>query len=77
MMVELISAGLICPLNRSISHHRHRPVTRCHWHFLPMAFGVLGAAPGNRITVDDPGAADVSFPGFWALLERLAGGREP
>ncbi len=46
-------------------------------HRIAMAFGVLGAAPGNRITVDDPGAADVSFPGFWPLLERLAGGRAP
>jgi 3-phosphoshikimate 1-carboxyvinyltransferase len=42
-------------------------------HRIAMAFGVLGAAPGNRITVDDPGAADVSFPGFWPLLERFAG----
>jgi 3-phosphoshikimate 1-carboxyvinyltransferase len=45
-------------------------------HRIAMAFGVLGAAPGNRITVDDPGAADVSFPGFWPLLERFTGGRE-
>lgn len=40
-------------------------------HRIAMAFGVLGAAPGNRIEVDDPGAADVSFPGFWALLASL------
>lgn len=40
-------------------------------HRIAMAFGVLGAAPGNRIEVDDPGAADVSFPGFWALLRSL------
>jgi 3-phosphoshikimate 1-carboxyvinyltransferase len=46
-------------------------------HRIAMAFGVLGGAPGNRITVDEPGAADVSFPGFWPLLERFAGGREP
>lgn len=37
-------------------------------HRIAMAFGVLGAAPGNGITVDDPDAADVSFPGFWTLL---------
>jgi len=42
-------------------------------HRIAMAFGVLGAAPGNRIEVDDPAAADVSFPGFWALLGSLGG----
>jgi 3-phosphoshikimate 1-carboxyvinyltransferase len=40
-------------------------------HRIAMAFGVLGAVGGNEIEVDDRGAADVSFPGFWALLERL------
>ena len=42
-------------------------------HRIAMAFGVLGALPGNRITVDDPDAADVSFPGFWELLRTAAG----
>ncbi|MCG6955528.1 MAG: 3-phosphoshikimate 1-carboxyvinyltransferase [Gemmatimonadetes bacterium] len=42
-------------------------------HRIAMAFGVLGALPGNRIVVDDPAAADVSFPGFWELLGRVAG----
>jgi len=37
-----------------------------------MAFGVLGAVPGNDIAVDDPGAASVSFPGFWDLLAEVA-----
>jgi 3-phosphoshikimate 1-carboxyvinyltransferase len=41
-------------------------------HRIAMAFGVLGAVGSNRIEVDDPGAADVSFPGFWDLLGRLA-----
>jgi 5-enolpyruvylshikimate-3-phosphate synthase len=36
-----------------------------------MAFGVLAAASGGRIEIDDPAAADVSFPGFWSLLERV------
>jgi 3-phosphoshikimate 1-carboxyvinyltransferase len=40
-------------------------------HRIAMAFGVLGAVGGNEIVVDDRGAADVSFPGFWPLLERL------
>jgi 3-phosphoshikimate 1-carboxyvinyltransferase len=44
-------------------------------HRIAMAFGVLGALPGHRIEVDQPGAADVSFPGFWELLGAAAGGR--
>jgi 3-phosphoshikimate 1-carboxyvinyltransferase len=45
-----------------------------HDHRIAMAFGVLGALPGMRISVDDPAVADVSFPGFWALLESLRAG---
>jgi 3-phosphoshikimate 1-carboxyvinyltransferase len=45
-------------------------------HRIAMAFAVLGALPGNRITVDEPGAADVSFPGFWNLLGAVQAGRE-
>lgn len=37
-------------------------------HRIAMAFGVLGALPGNRIAVDDTACTDVSFPGFWELL---------
>ena len=40
-------------------------------HRIAMAFGVLGATPGCDILVDDPGVADVSFPGFWKLLARV------
>jgi 3-phosphoshikimate 1-carboxyvinyltransferase len=40
-------------------------------HRIAMAFGVLGAVGANEIDVDDRGAAEVSFPGFWSLLERL------
>lgn len=40
-------------------------------HRIAMAFGVLATAPGCRIDVDDPAAANVSFPGFWMLLEEL------
>jgi 3-phosphoshikimate 1-carboxyvinyltransferase len=43
-------------------------------HRIAMAFGVLGALPGNRITIDDPDAADVSFPGFWQLLRQVTEG---
>jgi 3-phosphoshikimate 1-carboxyvinyltransferase len=34
-------------------------------HRIAMAFGVLGALPGNEIVVDDPGCVAVSYPGFW------------
>lgn len=42
-------------------------------HRIAMAFGVLGAVGRNEIEIDDRGAAGVSFPGFWPMLERLAG----
>ncbi|MEX2531380.1 MAG: 3-phosphoshikimate 1-carboxyvinyltransferase [Gemmatimonadota bacterium] len=45
-----------------------------HDHRIAMAFGVLGALPGNRIQVEDPEVASVSFPGFWDLLDELGGG---
>jgi len=45
-------------------------------HRLAMAFGVLGALPGNEIVVDQPECVDVSFPTFWAELDR-ARGRTP
>lgn len=41
-------------------------------HRIAMAFGVLGALAGNAITVDAPAAVDVSYPGFWEMLERAA-----
>ena len=41
-------------------------------HRIAMAFGVLGATPGCRIAVDAPAVADVSFPGFWRLLDQVA-----
>lgn len=40
-------------------------------HRIAMAFGILGAQPGNRIAVDDPAAASVSFPAFWGNLHRI------
>ncbi len=43
-------------------------------HRIAMAFGVLGALPGNEITVDDPSCVDVSYPGFWRDLARAAQG---
>jgi 3-phosphoshikimate 1-carboxyvinyltransferase len=43
-------------------------------HRIAMAFGVLGAQPGNAIEIDRPECVDVSFPGFWELLRRVTGG---
>ncbi|MBA3854116.1 MAG: 3-phosphoshikimate 1-carboxyvinyltransferase [Gemmatimonas sp.] len=40
-------------------------------HRIAMAFGVLGALPGNAITVDDPSCCAVSWPSFWDDLQRL------
>jgi 3-phosphoshikimate 1-carboxyvinyltransferase len=37
-------------------------------HRLAMAFGVLGAASGNAIEIDDRDCVTVSYPGFWADL---------
>ncbi len=41
-------------------------------HRIAMAFGVLGALAGNAINVDAPAAVDVSYPGFWEMLERAS-----
>ncbi len=51
---------------RISSHHDHR---------IAMAFGVLGALSGNHIEIDGADVADVSFPGFWSLLEELTAAR--
>ena len=40
-------------------------------HRIAMAFGILGALPGNDITVRGPECVSVSFPGFWELLARI------
>jgi len=43
-------------------------------HRIAMAFGVLGALPGNEIVIDRPTCVDVSFPGFWDLLRGVTAG---
>lgn len=40
-------------------------------HRLAMAFGVLGAAPGNQIEVDDRDCVAVSYPEFWRDLDAV------
>lgn len=48
-----------------ISHADHR---------IAMSFGVLGAVPGNAISIDDPDCVLVSFPAFWDTLASLGTG---
>jgi 3-phosphoshikimate 1-carboxyvinyltransferase len=40
-------------------------------HRIAMAFGILSAASGNRITVMNPECVAVSYPGFWEDLRRV------
>jgi 3-phosphoshikimate 1-carboxyvinyltransferase len=40
-------------------------------HRLAMAFGVLAAARGNSIAIDDRDCVAVSYPDFWSDLERV------
>lgn len=42
-------------------------------HRLAMAFGILGALPGNAIMIDDPGCVAVSYPTFWHDLSQVVG----
>lgn len=39
-------------------------------HRIAMAFGVLAKVPGNDIRIDDPGCVAISYPNFWADLDR-------
>ncbi len=43
-------------------------------HRIAMAFGVLGALPGNKITIDDRACVAVSYPGFWNDMEQMTHG---
>jgi len=40
-------------------------------HRLAMAFGILAAAHGNSIAIDDRDCVAVSYPEFWADLARV------
>jgi 3-phosphoshikimate 1-carboxyvinyltransferase len=44
---------------RVVTHGDHR---------IAMAFGILGAVPGNKIEIDDRDCVAVSYPAFWADL---------
>jgi 3-phosphoshikimate 1-carboxyvinyltransferase len=56
--------GAAGPLRgRVVTHGDHR---------LAMAFGILGAAAGNAIEIDDRDCVTVSYPGFWRDLAAVA-----
>ena len=40
-------------------------------HRIAMAFGVLAKLEGAHIEIDDPTLSDISFPGFWEVLDKL------
>jgi len=40
-------------------------------HRIAMAFGILGAVPGNDIAIDDPDCVAVSYPRFWSDLSHV------
>jgi 3-phosphoshikimate 1-carboxyvinyltransferase len=49
---------------RVVTHGDHR---------MAMAFGILGALPGNEIEIDDPNCVAVSYPVFWSDLASVTG----
>jgi len=49
---------------RVVTHGDHR---------MAMAFGILGAMPGNEIEIDDPDCVAVSYPAFWSDLASVTG----
>ena len=49
---------------RVVTHGDHR---------MAMAFGILGALPGNEIEIDDPDCVAVSYPAFWSDLASVTG----
>jgi 3-phosphoshikimate 1-carboxyvinyltransferase len=42
-----------------------------HDHRIAMAFGILAAAVGAAIDIDDRAVVDVSYPGFWGMLDEV------
>ena len=52
--------------------HFHGHVETHGDHRIAMAFGVLGALPGNDISIDNLRCVDISYPSFWSELERVS-----
>ncbi|HVZ76354.1 MAG TPA: hypothetical protein VG818_00065, partial [Gemmatimonadaceae bacterium] len=58
----IVVRGTKAPLRGAVvTHGDHR---------IAMGFGVLGALDGSAIELDDRACVDVSFPGFWTLLQQ-------
>jgi 3-phosphoshikimate 1-carboxyvinyltransferase len=64
---ELADGMRICGGQGELSGH----VVTHGDHRLAMAFGILGAATGGKIEIDDRQCVAVSYPAFWADLARV------
>jgi len=64
---ELPDGLVVRGQERSLAGH----VTTHGDHRIAMAFGILGAVPGNSITIDDPSCVAVSYPTFWDDLDSV------
>jgi len=64
----MILEGTDRPLRGTVESHLD--------HRIAMAFGLLGALPGNEIRIVGEDCVDVSFPDFWHTLARLKRGDE-
>ncbi|MBI2796165.1 MAG: 3-phosphoshikimate 1-carboxyvinyltransferase [Gemmatimonadetes bacterium] len=51
---------------------RNGPVATQGDHRIAMAFGVLAAATGRTLAIDDPGCVAVSYPAFWRDLAAVS-----
>ena len=61
---ELADGFVVCGSDRPL----RGSVRTLSDHRIAMAFGVLGALPGNAITFDDPSCVLVSWPSFWDVI---------
>ncbi len=59
---RVVGVGHRALRGRVVTHGDHR---------VAMAFGILGALHGSAIEIDDPACVAVSYPGFWADLDRV------
>lgn len=59
----LVVRGSHAPLVGKVAvHHDHR---------IAMSFAVLGLLPGSEITLDHPDVVEISYPGFWEVLDSI------
>lgn len=60
----MVVRGTRAPLSGNVETHGD--------HRIAMAFGILGAMPGNSIDIVAPDCVAVSYPAFWSDLRRVA-----